>query len=161
MRELIASVDGSILAQELPSELCEICDEGWSVSPCGSYVLAALYDPSLESIAESEGLPYLELEVNDVKIPDLDLLNDLSSYLPRVASRGLSFAVTALGKARKSGLADSLVAVVSTGVGDDYLTHGTTVKFYTRRDNYPDWFDDLERFAIEAMALIEGVECGS
>jgi hypothetical protein len=44
--------------------------------------------------------------------------------------------------------------VVGTGVGPDFLDHGTTVKFFTRRGAYPRWFDDVEGFKGEAMAFI-------
>ena len=81
-------------------------------------------------------------------------------YSAAMVRRALSFACRALADARGLDGADSLVAVIGAGVDDDYLTHGTTVRFFTRRGDYPRHFDDLERFALEALAVLDIDDAG-
>ena len=81
-------------------------------------------------------------------------------FLAKAAARGLTFAARGLAAAKRQQLAAAaLIAVVSTGVVGDVLVHGTTVKFTTARGKPsgwfdPSWFGDLERFEVEAMAVL-------
>jgi hypothetical protein len=86
---------------------------------------------------------------------------EIQVYLHGMAARGLSFASRAVSLAARQGLdaADALVGIVSTGVSGDVLVHGTHVHFTTARGAPSrrfdlSWFDDLERFKMEAMAVI-------
>ena len=82
-------------------------------------------------------------------------------FLRGMAQRGLTFAARALRLADHQQLpgASGLTAIVSTGVVGDVLVHGTTVDFTTGR-GVPSrsfdigWFDDLESFKMEAMAVL-------
>ncbi|MDA8371788.1 MAG: hypothetical protein M0026_18240 [Nocardiopsaceae bacterium] len=76
------------------------------------------------------------------------------TYLNRVVSRGFGFAGACLRRARDLPEAQGLRAVVITGVDDGFLTHGTTVKFFLVRGNLPERYQDIERFRIEAIALV-------
>jgi hypothetical protein len=58
------------------------------------------------------------------------------------------------------GAAGALIAIVSLGVVGDVLMHGTKVRFTTARGRASRsfdlaWFDDLERFELEAMAVLD------
>lgn len=159
MRSLLARAGGSaeVLGHDpqLPDELRAIIEAGWVVGPGGSLLLARLWvdgwsrDPGPVQVASHE------YEVNDVFVPSADLTGDPDRYLSRVAARGIGFAARAMKVAVGLTAADSLIAVVGTGVNEDFLTHGTTVKFFTRRGDYPRWFEDLEGFTTEAIAVLD------
>ena len=82
-------------------------------------------------------------------------------FLRGMAQRGLTFAARALALADRQQLHGGcgLTAIISTGVVTDVLVHGTFVRFTTGR-GVPSrsfdlaWFDDLERFKLEAMAVL-------
>ncbi|MFC7744534.1 hypothetical protein ACFQXA_31715 [Nocardiopsis composta] len=95
-----------------------------------------------------------ELEVNDFRIDDEDLVHDSGSYLRRAVSRGLLFAAACLRRAADLPEAGRLRAVVITGVDDDFLTHGTTVKFFLHRGGLPDRYRDVERYPLEGIAVL-------
>lgn len=65
-----------------------------------------------------------------------------------VAARALCFIEEAFRSAARFDVSNGLTAVVSVGVGENYLSHGTTVEFFTPRAGHPDWYEDLERFKI-------------
>jgi hypothetical protein len=159
MRSLLAQAGGSaeILGRDpqLPDELRAIIEAGWVVGPDGSLLLAGLWGDSWSRDRRPVQVASYEYEVNDVFVPSADLTGDPDRYLSRVAARGIRFAVRAMRAAVGLAAADSLVAVVGTGVGEDFLTHGTTVKFFTRRGSYPRWFEDLEGFTTEAIAVLD------
>jgi len=107
---------------------------------------------------EERSIARLEYEINDVGIPGVDLDDDRNVFLPTIAARARRFASTILQSAFESYPNQELMAVVSIGVDEEYLTHGTTVKFFTLRGDYPDWFDNLEGFRSEAMLLLRAVD---
>lgn len=93
--------------------------------------------------------------------PDGEFPAEVTVFLHGMAARGLSFASRAVSLAARQGLdaADVLVGIVSIGVSGDVLVHGTHVHFTTARGAPSrtfdlSWFDDLERFRMEAMAVI-------
>lgn len=140
----------------LPAELVEIVDGGWMVMDGGALALAELVGEPAH--VDPDRVGRWELDTNDIRIPDDDLLTDPGTYLTRVAARGLAFAAETLRSARGLPGADALIAVIGTGTGEDFLEHGTTVKLFTRRGDYPRWFDDLESFEQEAMAVLEATD---
>lgn len=140
----------------LPAELTEILAHGWTVAQGGALGLTAL--TAAAAAADPGRVAWWEIDTNDVHIPDDDLRTDPATYLPRVAARGRTFAAAALRRARGLPGADALVAVVGTGADEDFVEHGTTVKFFTRRGDYPRWFDDLEGFELEAMAVLDAAD---
>jgi hypothetical protein len=94
--------------------------------------------------------------------PDGQLLADVAAFLRDMAARGLAFASRALARARDQRLdaAGALVAIVGLGVVGDVLVHGTHARFTTARGRPSRsfdlaWFDDLERFELEAMAVLD------
>jgi hypothetical protein len=154
MRRLVSEKPSNWFLGDLPPEAQDIIDAGWRHGPNGELVLAALWGTGWERRVGTNDLANREYEINDVYIDCTDLVDNLGTYLNRAANRGLLFGRLALEKAQLLDEYASLVAVVSVGIEDDFLTHGTTVKLFTRRGNYPNWFQDLERFTTEAMAII-------
>ncbi len=97
----------------------------------------------------------------DYRTPEGELPEQVRRFLSGAASRGLAFASRALARAlqQQPDAAGALVSVISTGVAGDVLVHGTAVKFTTARGKPsgwfdPRWFDDLERFKLDAMAVL-------
>jgi hypothetical protein len=97
----------------------------------------------------------------DYRLPGGELPADVLGYLRAMAGRGLTFASRALMLAHKKRLpgADELIAFVNTGIVGDVLVHGTHIHFTTARGEPsgwfdPSWFDDLEKFKLEAMAVL-------
>ncbi|MBE3205749.1 MULTISPECIES: hypothetical protein [Parafrankia] len=140
---------------ELPMELQDILRSGWLVGPAGSLLLKDLFGPGWRSDWPPETVAHHEREVNDVWIPPDGLPQERSLFLSGAVSRARSFALLAMESAQKFDPGDRLVAVISQGIDDDYRTHGATVKFFTRRGEYPRFYDDLEGYRIEAMAVVE------
>lgn len=148
--------EARILRQgELPAELQDILRSGWIVGPAGSLLLKRLFGSGWGSDWLPEEVAHHEFEVNDVWIPSEGLPQERSLFLSGVVSRARSFALLAMEDAQKFDSGDLLVAGISQGIDDDYLTHGATVKFFTRRGEYPRFLDDLESYRIEAMAVVE------
>lgn len=100
------------------------------------------------------GVADYEYHTNDVKISESGLPSDKERFLSAVAIRALCFIEEAFRSAARFEVSNGLTAVVSIGVGDNYLSHGTTVKFFTQRAGRPAWYEDLERFKIEAIAVL-------
>ncbi len=75
--------------------------------------------------------------------------------MARAAHEGLDFAHACLRAADGLPAADLLIGVVSvtTWVDEDFWMQGIVVRFYTTRGDYPDWYDDLERYERNAIAL--------
>ncbi|WP_157606524.1 hypothetical protein [Saccharomonospora cyanea] len=152
----------------LPDELRTIIRKGWYFTPAGAFVLEALEPRSMlaktfltkhfrrnrELASHWGGVADYEYHTNDVKIPESGLPSDKERFLSAVAIRALCFIEEAFRSAARFEVSNGLTAVVSVGVGDNYLSHGTTVKFFTRRAGRPDWYEDLERFKIEAIAVL-------
>lgn len=157
MLPLWRQVNEMVNPEILPAGLRELVESGWRVGPAGSLLLVGCYGDGAgwRSDWQAEEVAQQELEVNDVSIPCDDLPKKREFFLRDAVARSRAFADAALGVA--SGLQESkfLVAIVSVGVDDDYLTHGATVKFATRRGGFPEAYSNLERFQYEAMAVIE------
>lgn len=106
-------------------------------------------------------VPLLDDEQIDYRGPDGQLFDDIRIYLRRLVSRSLTFASGALAQAGRQQLnsVEGLMALVSAGVVGDVLVHGASVRFTTGR-GVPSstfdmrWFDDLERFKLEAVAVL-------
>ncbi|RAY13442.1 hypothetical protein DPM19_20490 [Actinomadura craniellae] len=141
-------------APDLPGDLREIVEAGWTTGPAGTLLLAVQYrDRWNPEVGEADVGAY-EYEINDIHVSTADLPVD--EGLPaRAAARGLTFALRAMERAAGLPGADLLAAVVSTPIDEEFLESGTTVKFFTRRGRHPDWFDDLERFQLDGVALVE------
>ncbi|MEU8267843.1 hypothetical protein AB0B89_11800 [Sphaerisporangium sp. NPDC049002] len=151
----MSTASKELLSQDISSELEEVIEGGWVVGPHGVLSLAALHDPELDMQVDHLEPFEVEYHRNEVWIPGDDLPVDREGYLTAICVRALTFSLAALAAARNLPGFDTLTAVISTGVDADWSTHGTTVKFFTRRGGYPNWFDDLESFEIEAVALLE------
>lgn len=143
----------------LPDELQGLVDNGWQTGPAGSLLLVGCYGDGAgwRSDWKAEEIAEHELEVNDVRIFCDDLPKARDLFLRAAVARSRAFADAALKAAWELQESEFLVAIVSVGVDDDYLTHGATVKFATRRGGFPEYYANLERFQYEAMAIIESV----
>ncbi|MCT9010520.1 hypothetical protein [Streptomyces rhizosphaerihabitans] len=143
----------------LPAELQDLVESGWQTGPAGSLLLVGCYGDGAgwRSDWQAEEIAQRELEVNDVSIFCDDLPKARDLFLRAAVARSRAFAGAALKAAWGLQAAEFLVAIVSVGVDDDYLTHGATVKFATRRGGFPESYEDLERFQYEAMAVIDSI----
>ncbi|WP_329138326.1 hypothetical protein OG552_30375 [Streptomyces sp. NBC_01476] len=141
----------------LPGELQDLVESGWRTGPAGSLLLVGCYGDGAgwRSDWRAEEIAQHELEVNDVSISCDDLPKGRDLFLRAAVARARAFAGAALKVAWGLQASELLVAIVSVGVDDDYLTHGATVKFATRRGGFPESYANLERFNYEAMAVID------
>ena len=100
-------------------------------------------------------------ETIDYRGPDGEYPPPVLGFLRGMAQRGLTFAARALALADRLQLPGGagLTAIVNTGVVADVLVHGTFVRFTTAR-GVPSrsfdlaFFDDLESFKLDAMAVL-------
>ncbi|WP_322778209.1 hypothetical protein [Frankia sp. Cas4] len=158
MRELLADSLTETWRPSLPSRAQSIVEAGWMVGPNGALLLRAMYGDSWSGEFDPLEIGHYEYEVNDVYISLSDLRGDMGRYLPRAASRGLFFARRMLRDASALEGCDRLLALVSIFADEDYegfFLQGATVKFFSRRGHYPDWFEDLEGFQREAIAILD------
>ncbi|MGW4644550.1 hypothetical protein ACWEN6_38970 [Sphaerisporangium sp. NPDC004334] len=155
MQVLLAQAPEETWARPLPEDLQETVDAGWAYRSGGPLLLAALCASAVDTPPPGEQYFATEYHVHDIWVPGDDLDPSRNVYLPAIASRALVFAWAALNEARHLPEFRTLAAVVGIGVADDFLLHGTTVRFFTRRGEYPSWFDDLESYELEAMALLD------
>ena len=161
MRALISGNLLDPVASSLPDEIQDICERGWEIGPGDSVVLRALWGPGWRTAISPEEVGAYEYEVNDVSIPLADLRTDMAEYLPRAAGRGIHFARLMLKKSDELMLPNELVATVGVSVDvddEDFLLQGVVVRFFTERGDFPRWFDDLEKFQSEAIAVLRSGE---
>lgn len=157
MRDLLRVAPPMEDPSHLPDDARAVLEAGWTVGPSGSLLLRSLWHGRRASIAGSDVGQY-EYEINDVYISLTDLGDDMSSYLAHAVSRGIFLATTMLRKAKRIPGSDDLVAAVAVFVDmndEAFLLQGARVRFFTRRGDYPTWFEDLERFELQAMAVID------
>lgn len=140
---------------ELPSSLQDVLSAGWILGPSQSVLLRAMHGPGWRTDWSVGDVARHEFEANDLNVPASGLSRDREGFLVGLTSRARTAAELGLTNARGFEFAESLTAVISMGIDDDFLTHGATVKFFTRRNGYPRYFDDLERFKLEAMAILD------
>jgi hypothetical protein len=145
----------SFLGRDLPAELRELLDEGWVVGPATALLLKGQFGAGWRSDWKPANVARHEYEVNDVGVPSDGISPERDQFLPALVARARDFAVRALGAAGGMPAADLLTAVISVGIDDDYSTHGGTVRFFTRRGGSPRFYEDLERFRLEAMAVVD------
>lgn len=153
MKDLLSEVHGAGLDKSLPEDLQETVDTGWKRGPRG------LLSPGEEHwnpvpTAGPQELMCAEIDLNDFRVDDDDLVAEPGTYLEKVTLRAFLFAGKCLERARTLEEGHDLHAVVCTSVDEDFLTHGSTVRFFLRRGELPARYEDLERFAIEAIALL-------
>ncbi|MEI8413110.1 MULTISPECIES: hypothetical protein [unclassified Kribbella] len=146
--------------KDLPDDLQDLVESGWRTGPAGALVLTGCYGEGAgwRDDWQAETISQHELEVNDVAIPCDDLSKERDLFLRGAVARSRAFVGAAFRAARALPASEFLVAVVSVGVDEGYLTHGATVKFATRRGGFPAFYEDLERFQDEAMAMIDAHE---
>jgi hypothetical protein len=134
-----------------------ILEAGWVVGPGGALLLRALWNGAATSFPQSYVGKY-EYDTNDVYLSLADLASDMNSYLARAASRGVLFANELLVRASDLPCASDLAAVVGIFMEtehEDFLRQGARLRFFSRRGDYPDWFEDLESFSAQAVAVID------
>lgn len=144
----------------LPEDTREILASGWRFGPARALLLAGLYGAGWRTDWAEGNVSQHELEVNDLFISAEGLPEDRTHFLGGLVSRAKTTAYAALEAACGLDFAELLTAVISIGVDDDFLSHGATVKLFTRRGEYPRSFEDLEKFQLEAMAVIEADDIG-
>jgi hypothetical protein len=156
MSDVLAGGLGT-LHSDLPPDLNEVARAGWVVGPCGAILLKSLWGKGWRTSIPPSEIGSYEYEVNDVYASLSDLATERGTYLHKSAVRGISFAVRMLGDAAAIPEAEGLVAVVSISIDEEdetFLLQGATVRFFSRRGDYPMWFDDLERYQHEAIAVL-------
>jgi hypothetical protein len=53
------------------------------------------------------------------------------------------------------------VSIFADKTDEDFALQGGVVRFFTRRGDYPDWFEDLESFTLEAIAVMDATDIGT
>jgi hypothetical protein len=146
------------LYRDLPPDLDEVARAGWVVGPHGAILLKSLWGSGWRTSIQPSEVGSYEYEVNDVYASLSDLSTDMETYVYRAAMRGISFAVRMLRDAAAVPGAGSLVAAVGVPVDEQdevFLLQGATVRFFSRRGDYPTWFEELERYQNEAIAVVD------
>lgn len=160
MRALLATDTFAAERPVVPPDVRYVVDAGWTVGPNGALLLAALWREGMHDIPAA-ALGHGEYEVNDVDVSLGDLGRDRPEFLPRAAARVLLVARRLLTGSRGLPGADTLLATVSISVDvddEDFALQGGTVRFFTRRGEHPGWFDELEGFTREAIAVLDAVD---
>ncbi|WFE99557.1 hypothetical protein [Micromonospora sp. WMMD964] len=132
-------------------------DAGWVVEPSGALLVAAHRPKGLRDIP-ADALGDGEYEINDVHVSLADLGGETDDFLPRAASRGLHFARRMLAEARGLPGSETLLATVAINVDvddEDFSLQGATIRFFSRRGSHPPWFDELETYTLEAIAVLD------
>ncbi len=158
MRELLEYAATETWKPSFSGRAQSVVEAGWIVGPNGALLLRAMNGNSWSGEFDPSEIGHYEYEVNDVYISLSGLRGDMRRYLPRAASRGLFFARRMLRNASALEGGDRLLALVSIFADEDYegfFLQGATVKFFSRRGHYPDWFEDLEGFQREAIAILD------
>ncbi|TQM81260.1 hypothetical protein FHX81_3623 [Saccharothrix saharensis] len=154
MRALMRDL-GQEVEAPFPEELDHILRAGWYTADCGALLLRATGLHARSWPCDEREVANREYEVNDIRVPEHGSEQERDRFLLTMVSRALWFTKAAMRGARGVPESDKLTALVSTGIDDDYLSHGTTVRFFTTRGGHPDWLDDLENFRIEAMMVLD------
>jgi hypothetical protein len=156
MSDVLAGGPGT-LHRDLPPDLNEVARAGWVVGPRGTILLKSLWGTGWRASIHPSEVGSYEYEVNEVYASLSDLAAERSAYLYTSAVRGISFAVRMLSDAAVFPEAEGLMAVVSISVDEEdetFLLQGATVRFFSRRGDYPTWFEDPERYQNEAIAVL-------
>ena len=146
------------LSHELPPDLDQVARAGWALGPRGAILLKSLWGRGWRTSIDASEVGAYEYEVNDVYGSLTDLAADQATYLNRAAVRGVSFATRMLKDAAALPGADRLTATVGISVDEkdeDFFLQGVTIRFFSRRGDYPTWFEDLERYQSEAIAVVD------
>lgn len=156
MRRIVSS--GLPPTGHLPSALVDVLDGGWVIGPAGSLLLKVLFGSGGGWRADwkPEDVAQEEYEVNDVHVPSDGVPTQREVFQAAMASRALAFVAEAMRKASTFEAGHILTAGISISDDNEYLLGGTTVKFFTRRGNYPKHLEgDLERYQLEAIAVLD------
>ncbi|RAO39289.1 hypothetical protein PSN13_00313 [Micromonospora saelicesensis] len=157
MRRLLGSAAFAADQPTVPELEQDTLDAGWTVEPSGALLLVA-HRPKRVHDIPAEALGEGEYEINDVHVSLDDLGREKIEFLPRAASRGLYFARRMLGAARGLPGSETLLAAVAIHVDvddEDFALQGATIRFFSRRGSYPRWFDELEAYTREAIAVLD------
>ncbi|GIF06914.1 hypothetical protein [Actinoplanes siamensis] len=157
MSDLLADGWGA-LRRDLPPDLDEVARAGWVLGPRGAILLRSLWGPGWRTNLQSSEIGSYEYEVNDVYASLSDLVTEKNTYLFRSAVRGISFATRMLMDAAILPGAERLISVVGVSIDDEdesFFLQGATIRFFSRRGDYPRSFEDLERYQKEAIAVLD------
>jgi hypothetical protein len=157
MRALLSDEAFTNDRPSLPPDTRDIVDAGWTVGPNGALLLASRWRQGMPAIPAA-GLGCGEYDVNDVYISLDDLGRENPDFVFRAAARGLYFTEMMLEKGLVLPGSETLLAMVAVFVDVDdeaFALQGARVRFFTRRGDFPEWFDDLEAFKLEAIAMLD------
>lgn len=140
-------------------DIADVVDRGWHIGPHGAFLLAAHVEHGRSGGDEAAQLGLVEYDVNDVHVSLADLAApaNVADYLAIASDRGLALAVQMLRKAAALPGSDRLFAAVSMWVDkadDDFDMQGVVVRFFSERGAFPDWFTDLDKFELQAIAIV-------
>jgi hypothetical protein len=157
MRAILEDDARPTYSTRLPDDAQAIVDAGWTLGPSGSLLLAALWGGRREELPSAEVGRY-EYEVNDADISLADLIDEEERFLARAASRALHFAGRMMEEAASVPGSETLQASVAIHVDmtdEDFSLQGANVRFFTQRGDPLTWFDDLESFRMQAIAVLD------
>ncbi|MEU1394546.1 hypothetical protein ABZ403_00385 [Micromonospora zamorensis] len=156
MRSLLRNAAFAADQPTVPELEQDTLDAGWVVEPSDALLLVSHRPKRLRDIPATT-LGDSEYEINDVHVSLDDLDRERSDFLPRAASRGLHFARRMLAGAHGLPGSETLLAVVAISVDvddEDFALQGATIRFFSQRGSYPHWFDELETYTLEAIAVL-------
>ncbi|WP_189210793.1 hypothetical protein [Actinokineospora fastidiosa] len=142
----------------VPASLVYLVEGGWTTGPADALLLREMYGSGWRDDWSPQNVASHELEVNDVWIPPDGLDGPEELLLTQMAARARRFAVEVLRSAEGMLAAELLVAVISVEVESGIPEDGATVKFCTRRGGFPGYYDDLERYGLYGMAIVEAAD---
>jgi hypothetical protein len=139
-----------------PRDARAVLAGGWTLGPHGALLLADRWTGAAGPVLPNQIGSY-EYDINDVYL-SLDDLRGGDDLLPRAAARTIDVARRLLRAGLRLPGSGTLTAVAAVHVdADDELfdLQGGRVRLFTRRGQHPSWFDDLETFEKEALAVLD------
>ena len=81
---------------QLPVEQQDLLSRGWIIGPAGSLLLAGMYGDGWRSDWSPDEVSQMEYEINDIYVDPEGIPHDRRLFLVTMASRGMTFAKSAM-----------------------------------------------------------------
>jgi hypothetical protein len=143
----------------LPEDARAALAEGWVIGPNGTLLLRNRWPGRSGRLPPAEIGTY-EYEINDVFL-SLDDLRGHEDFLRRAAARTVAVARRLLQSARGLPGSETLTATAAVAVDETdelFPLQGGRIRLFTRRGDQPSWFEDLERFELHAVAILDATD---
>jgi hypothetical protein len=157
--EPAALPEETVPADALPEDARAVVADGWVIGPNDTLLLRNRWPGRSAELPPAEIGSY-EYEINDVFLSLDDLRGD-HDFLRRAAARTVAVARRLLRSARGLPGSETLTAVATVAADEAdelFALQGGRIRLFTRRGDYPSWFDDLETFELHAVALLDATD---